>query len=72
MRERKKNLTIHRKLKILNVNMIADFCWMLKRKSVKDSVKSANETRFTDLLMTNGLGKANDREVFVSHEMMDV
>ena len=35
-------------------------------------VRSANETCFTDLLMTKGLGKANDREVFVSHENMDI
>ena len=56
-----------------NVNMIADFCWMLKRESkVLKIVRSANETCFTDLLMTKGLGKANDREVFVSHEGMDV
>jgi len=36
-----------------NVNMMADFRWMLKRESV-DNSKSANETRFTDLLMTKG------------------
>ena len=35
-------------------------------------VRSANETRFTDLLMTKELGKANGREVFVSHKGMDV
>ena len=35
-------------------------------------VRSANETRFTGLLMTKGLGKANDRELFVSHENVDV
>ena len=35
-------------------------------------VRSTNETRFTDLLMTKGLGKANDREVFVIYESMNV